>query len=62
MSSTDFFWALGDVFEWTFQIFEIIGNMFNDFLLILGFLGMFYWLAKQHKFNKEAASNPDQLK
>ena len=51
MNSTDFFFLLGDIFQWTFQIFEIIGNAFNYFLLILGFGGFFYWMNIQRLFN-----------
>ncbi len=62
MSSADIFYALGDFLTWTFGIFEWLGNKFNDFLLILGFVGFGYWMYRQHKFNQEAASNPDQIK
>ena len=54
MNSTDFFFLLGDIFQWTFQIFEIIGNAFNYFLIILGFGGFFYWMNIQRKLNNAA--------
>jgi len=62
MSSTDIFCAIGDFLTWTFGIFEVIGNSFNYMLLALGFIGMFYWLNWQRKFNEQAENNPDQLK
>ncbi len=62
MTLSSFFHGLGDLFQWTFQIFEIIGNSFNYLLLLLGFFGFFYWMMKQAKFNKEAENNPNQLK
>lgn len=62
MSSTDIFWGIGDLMTWTFGIFEVIGNSFNYALLALGFVGLFYWLNWQRKFNQQAESNPDQLK
>ena len=51
MNSTDFFFLLADIFQWTFQIFEIIGNSFNFFLLICGFGGFFYWMNIQRRLN-----------
>ena len=62
MSLTDLFWGIGDLFTWTFGIFEVIGNSFNYTLLALGFVGLFYWLNWQRKFNEQAENNPDQLK
>lgn len=62
MSSTDIFWGIGDLMQWTFGIFEVIGNSFNYMLLGLGFIGLFYWLNWQRKFNQQAENNPDQLK
>ena len=52
MNSTDFFFLLGDIFQWTFQIFELIGNAVNYSLITLGFVGFFYWMNYQVKFNK----------
>ena len=54
MSSTDVFFFIGDLFQWTFQIFELIGNIVNYSLIILGFVGFFYWMNYQVKFNKMA--------
>ena len=62
MTLAGFFYTLADIFQWTFQIFEIIGNSFNYSLIVLGFIGLFYWLNKQRKFNIEAEHNPDQRK
>ena len=62
MSSADIFYALGDLFTWTFGIFEVIGNMFNDMLLLLGFVGFGIWMHRQHKFNQAAANDPNQIK
>ncbi|MEX1192428.1 MAG: hypothetical protein WEA99_10685 [Brumimicrobium sp.] len=58
------------IFEWlgdfilmiTAFVFDNIGNIFNDALLILGFVGLFYWLNYQRKYNAEAKRNPDQIK
>lgn len=62
MTLTEFFFGLGDLFQWTFQIFELIGNLFNYALITLGFFGLFYWLNKQKQFNMKAENNPEQLK
>jgi hypothetical protein len=34
----------------------------NNIFLVIGFIGMFYWLNLQRKYNKEAENNPDQIK
>lgn len=63
MTSTDIIVAVGDFILWTTEIlFENIGNLFNNAMIILGFIGLFIWLRTQHKFNKEAQNNPNQLK
>jgi len=62
MTLADFFNGLGDIFLWTFQIFEMIGNSFNYILIVLGFVGLFIWLNKQRKFNAAAENDPNQLK
>lgn len=51
MNSTDFFFLLGDLFEWTFQIFAIIGNAFNYLLIIIGLGGFLYWMNIQRKLS-----------
>lgn len=62
MTLAGFFYGIADIFQWTFQIFEIIGNSFNYTLIVVGFIGLFFWLNKQRKFNIEAENNPDQRK
>lgn len=64
MTFSEFFWGLGDLLTWMLQALQadMIGNMFNDALLILGFIGFGIWMNMQRKFNKAAKSNPDQLK
>lgn len=62
MSSTDIFWGIGDLMQWTFGIFEVIGNSFNYLLLILGFVGFGIWMNMQKKYNAEAEANPNQIK
>lgn len=63
MNSNVIFEAIGDAILWSTSIlFDNIGNSFNNAMIVLGFIGLFYWLNYQRKFNKEAANNPDQLK
>lgn len=63
MSSTDIFWAIGDLFQMVFVPFEIIGNTFNYFLIAtVGFGGLFYWLNLQRKFDAAAEKDPNQRK
>jgi hypothetical protein len=65
MTLDGFFRGLGDVLQWTFNILE--NDMPTTFLLntgavLLGFVGLFYWLNLQRKFNAQAEKDPDQLK
>lgn len=63
MTSTDILVSIGDFILWTTEIlFENIGNLFNDAMIVLGFIGLFIWLRLQNKYNKEAANNPNQIK
>ncbi|MDA7580496.1 hypothetical protein N8758_03625 [Crocinitomicaceae bacterium] len=65
MTLDGFFRGLGDVLQWTFNILE--NDMPTTFLVntgavLLGFVGLFYWLNLQRKFNAQAEKDPDQLK
>ena len=65
MTLDGFFRGLGDVLQWTFNILE--NDMPTTFLVntgavLLGFVGLFYWLNLQRKFNAQAEKAPDQLK
>ncbi|MBM3419037.1 MAG: hypothetical protein FJY17_08995 [Bacteroidetes bacterium] len=64
MSTTDFFWNLGDLFQATFLIFEVVGNYFNYLLILLGFFGFIYWMNIQRKLSAKSnvpseVSHPD---
>jgi hypothetical protein len=42
-------------------LFDVIGNFFNNAIIVLGFVGFAYWMNTQRKFN--AASNvPVEIK
>jgi len=63
MSSADFFYWLGGVFEWTFiNILEALGNAPWMFCLAAGFILFGYWMKRQADYNKQAEADPNQLK
>lgn len=65
MNLTDFWWSIGDILEWSVSILfdnVTLSSLFNNGVILLGFVGLFIWLSKQKKFNDVAEANPDQLK
>ena len=61
MNSTDFFFLLGDLFQWTFGIFELIGHLFNYFLILVISGGLCYWMNIQRKLN-DLSNVPVEIK
>jgi hypothetical protein len=57
----NFWYALGDILNGAW-FYDNIGNMFNYALIVLGFVGLFYWLNIQRKLNDKAANDPNQIK
>ena len=52
-----------DFLVWMFEItLEPIGNNPNIIFLLLGFGGATYWMFTQHKLNKKADQDPNQIK
>lgn len=54
---TDFIYWLGDFFYIIFDFLRFLGELFinpNVIFIFLGFAGLFFWLNKQGKYNKEA--------
>ncbi len=51
---TDFIYWLNDALNAFFNVFEKLGNIPNYIFIVLGFVGLFYWLNLQKKFNKKA--------
>lgn len=48
---------------WSFDTFLVpLQNMPNTAFIILGFVGLLYWLRIQSKLNAKAAQDPDQIK
>ncbi|TNE75078.1 MAG: hypothetical protein EP333_04970 [Bacteroidetes bacterium] len=64
MSLSEIFWGIGELLESTFVLLQqdMIGDMFNYAVIALGFVGLFYWLNWQRKFNEQAKNDPNQLK
>lgn len=62
MSSTTVFYALDDICQAAFLFYDNVGNLVNDALLLLGFVGFGIWMNYQRKYNQQAANNPDQIK
>jgi hypothetical protein len=63
MNSAEMLWSFGDLCDAGISaVYDNVGNMMNYAVIVLGFIGLFIWLAKQAKFNKEAEGNADQLK
>jgi len=56
-SFTDLVYATGDLFTWTFQILDVLGNFPNYLFAVLMFFGVIYWLNWQRKLSAEAKAN-----
>ncbi len=54
MTFTELTYATGDALEATFDILPLLGNNFNYAVIVLGFIGLGYWLTYQVKRNKQA--------
>ena len=56
-------YPLRDGIVWLFEnTLEPLGNYPNLIYLILLFFGAGYWMVKQHKLNKAAENDPNQIK
>ena len=64
MTLSNIFWGIGDLLQATFVLLQenMVGNKFNYAVIALGFIGLFYWLNWQKKFNDRAKNDPNQLK
>lgn len=57
--------TIGDIFQWTFNFLQddfFLTWVMNTGVVLLGFVGLFYWLNWQRKFNAQAENDPNQLK
>ena len=56
MGSREAMEGIGDFFYSTAGIFyDNIGNIFNYSFIVLGFVGLFYWLNLQRKYDQQDA-------
>jgi hypothetical protein len=62
MSSSDVIYTIGDLLTASFKFFEVVGNVFNYSLIVLGFFGFYYWMNIQKKLNDKASKDPNQIK
>jgi len=53
----DILYPIGELIQSSFLILEALENKFNYAVIVLGFIGLFYWLNLQRKYNKEADEN-----
>lgn len=61
MTFTDFIYATGDFLESTFTILTPVGNSFNYAVIVLGFIGLAYWLSYQVRMTKKAKKNGTRI-
>ncbi len=55
MNSSTIFYAIGDLMtNYAFLPLEMVGNIFNYACIVLGFVGLFYWLNLQRKMTQKA--------
>lgn len=64
MTLDGFFRGIGDFLESTFVLLQedMIGDKMNYAIIALGFIGLFFWLNTQRKFNNKAKNDPTQRK
>lgn len=65
MTLDGLFRGIGDILTWTFNFLQDdfgLPSLMNTGVILLGFVGLFYWLNWQRKFNAEAENNSDVLK
>ena len=54
---TDFFYGFGHLCTKLFKVLPLIGNKYNFFMIVLGFIGLGIWLYVQNNYTKEARKN-----
>lgn len=54
---TELMSSLQAFFEWSFRLMEVPNRNVNILFIIIGFIGVIYWLWRQTQYNKEAEQN-----
>lgn len=57
MTFTDFIYATGDLFEYSFAFLPTLGNIPNYIIIGIGAIGFIFWLNLQRNYNKAAIKN-----
>ncbi len=47
-------WPIADLLKWTFKLLPAAGNAPNIAALLLGIIGLIYWLRLQARYDREA--------
>ncbi|MGB0422893.1 MAG: hypothetical protein ACPGED_01165 [Flavobacteriales bacterium] len=56
----ELFYSVAHIVEDSFVLLlEPIGNMFNYLVIVLGLIGLVFWLRLQKKYTKKAIENGD---
>ena len=54
---------LAEFITWSFDTLLVpLQNTPNNIFIVLGFVGLLFWLKTQSKLSKKAANDPNQLK
>ena len=54
---TDFFYAIGHLFQSAFKIIDKFHNFPNKVFFVAVFVALILWLRRQSKYNEEAEQN-----
>lgn len=49
--------GIQNCFEWFFRLMEVPNRNVNILFIIIGFIGVIYWLWRQTQYNKQAEQN-----
>jgi hypothetical protein len=52
---------IAELMVWTFEILIFLDDWANYAFILLGAVGMVYWLMLQKKYNSQAAADPNQI-
>ena len=50
-------YKIADFFQWTFRLMDGPNRNVNIMFIIIGIIGVGYWLNRQTQYNKEAEQN-----
>jgi tellurite resistance protein TehA-like permease len=50
----EFAYSIGRLFQASFEILPVLGNLPNVIFIVIGFILLFYWLKEMSRYKKEA--------